>query len=147
MFHVLSDSITLGPWEIGPAPEDDDLPARMAPDGFCNWEVFSAENGTYDIQPTSGSWLALVAPPLWLLQARLWGPFVAWAGISLAVLPAGLWAEAMAQIVMALYFWQAGAALFRADRLSKGMSLVRVLAERSETALHARLKDISPELR
>jgi hypothetical protein len=143
---VLADSMALGRWRPAVPLETAPAAERLHPEGLVNWEVLRSPDGRYDMQPLSPPLLALVAPPLWLAQARLWTPLAVWVALNLAALPAGLWAVAGTMILSALYFRRAGPALFRADRLARGMTPFAVLAAPSERALHAAMARIDPAL-
>ena len=142
-YNVLTDSARLGPWEPLAAVADAGT-ARINPDVLRNWEILRGPGGIYDIQPLSPSPLALLLPPLWLLQMRLWIP-------GAALIAAGMVAAAVSPLMFiavyltaGLHIWHTGTRYFRKDRLGRGMSPVMVLAAPSERAAHATYARFEP---
>lgn len=137
-FLVLAATTALGRWEAvaAPAPPSGER-ARIDPDSLRSYEVMRDAAGQYDLYPTTVPMMALMAPPLWLLQMRVWA-----AG---ATLVAALVAAAMVTPWLSLAVWMAaglwvrGAALplLRADRMARGLGFVWVVAARSEAEAHA----------
>lgn len=143
---VLSDSAQLGRWRPGPAPIDrpEDPKGRIHPEALRNWEILRAPDGRYDLQPAALPLMALIAPPLWLMQARLWAGLAVWAALVLVGVPLGWPAVLVLHAIAAVYFWKTGPALWRADRFARGLRPDGVLAAASETAVHARIRDLHP---
>jgi hypothetical protein len=145
---VLTDVDKLGDLVTMPQPEEAGHLAPMQPEVYQNWQVMvSKPDGIYDIHISGPSLLALVLPPFWLIQNRLWVPLAIWVGISLAVVPTGWTGVILCQLALAFYFWRASPTLFRTDRRGQGMMLHDVLAVRSERHLHAQLAQFYPDLR
>lgn len=141
---VLADHANLGRWEIVPAVLDWDG-ERQDPDTLRNWEIYRDEEGRYDLQPTKPSALVLLCPPLWLMQYRLWVP--AMAITSAIAVSAAIW------IVLVPFVWvmagmiikRTGPTLFRADRVSRGLTAYATVAAASEAGAHAAYGKIEPK--
>ena len=143
---VLSDSPHLGRWRPGPAPIDrpEDPKGRIRPEGLRNWEILRAPDGRYDIQPVALPLLALIAPPLWLMQTRLWAGLAVWGALVLVGVPLGWPAVLALHAIASVYFWKSGPALWRTDRFARGLRPDAVMAAASETALHERIRELHP---
>lgn len=143
---VLSESTQLGRWRPGPAPVDrpQDPKGRIRPEALSNWEILRSPDGRYDVQPVALPLMALIAPPLWLMQARLWSGLALWAALVLVGVPLGWTAVLALHAITALYFWRSGPALWRADRIARGLRPEGVLAAASERALHAQIGELHP---
>lgn len=116
-------------------------------DRLRNWEVYRGPDDDYDAQPSGRPLLALIAPPLWLVQMRLWASLVAWGGMMAMAVPAGWTALVVVQLLSGLYFWRMGPALFRSDRLARGLRPFAILAAADEQALDQAVRGIEPRLR
>jgi hypothetical protein len=146
LFTVLSPTARLGVWEPVLAPAETGL-SKINPDVLTNWEILADGENAYDLQPTSPGILALIAPPVWLLQMRLWVPAAALTAagmVALAVSPLMLLAV---YIAGGLHIWHAGPRYFRKDRVARGMSPRVVLAAPSEKAAHAAFSRLEPAAR
>jgi hypothetical protein len=137
-FLVLATTSRLGRWEAVPCPMPEEAEGRrIDPEGLQNYQVMRSETGVYDLYPTVPSLLAMVAPPLWLLQMRLWAQgatvvaALAAAAVVVPVLAAVVW--------VAAGFWvrRTAAAFLRADRAGRGLRFEGVIAARSEAEAHA----------
>lgn len=145
-FVVLSSTARLGTWQAIPAVEMVEM-TRINPAVLVNWEIQRSPDGTYDIHSLSGTFLALIAAPVWLLQMRLWIPAAAFAAgmmVSFAVSP--LMAAAV-YMAAGLHIWSGGHKYVRKDRQSRGMKPHMVIAAASERAAHAIYKRIEPQSR
>lgn len=146
IFVVLSSTARLGTWQAIPAVEMTEM-TRINPATLVNWEILRTVDGIYDIHSLSGSFLSLIAAPVWLLQMRLWIPaaaFVACAMVAVVVSPLMGVAVYMAA---GLHIWNGGHKYFRKDRQSRGMRSHMVIAASSERAAHAIYKKLEPEAR
>ena len=146
VWTVLTDTAQLGRWQPGPPPVDrpETPKGRIHPEALQNWEILRAPDGRYDVQPVALPLLALIAPPLWLMQTRLWGGLALWTALVLLGVPLGWPAVVALHALAALYFWRSGPALWRADRVARGLRPDGVLAAASETALHAQVQTLHP---
>lgn len=145
-FDVLTPTPELGVWQAAePAPKTERN--RLYPQVMTNWEIFRGEDGVYDLQPLRAPLMALIAPPLWLAQARLWMPLGLLLASVILSLPAG---PIMAGIVYALgsiYVWRAATAMFRADRMSHGLRPFAVVAAVNERGAHKACRQLHPTMR
>ena len=143
---VLSSTARLGAWEATPAIEMTPM-ARINPDMLVNWEVMRSTDGAYDLHPMTGTLLALIAAPVWLLQMRLWIPAAAFmAGPMVAVAVSPLMAAAV-YVAAGLHIWNGGHKYIRKDRQSRGLTPHVVIAAPSERAAHSAYKKLFPEAR
>jgi hypothetical protein len=145
-WQVLSDTLALGRWQpeaTGPGP----AATAHATAGLRNWEVMLAPDGRYDVQPVRLSALVVLAPGLWLLPARLWGPLALWVAVVLCGVPLGWPAMLALNAVAGAYFRLSGPALWRADRAARGLAPALVIAAAREGALHDRVRALYPQAR
>jgi hypothetical protein len=139
---VLSADPALGQWEAVAAPPPEDGLARLDPDMMRNWEVLRGADGSFDLSPLSPSLLAMFAPPLWMLQMRLWVPFATLVTALMAGALVAFWVPALVCIAAALHMRHAAATYVRLDRRTRGLLPHAVHAARSEAdamATHRRL--------
>ena len=143
---VLSTSSRIGAWEQISWP-DQQVAGKLNPDILTNWEFFRSSDGIYDLQPLSPGILALIAPPIWLLQMRLWVP-------GAALIAAGMVALAVSPLMglavylgAGLHVWHSGPNYFRKDREGRGLMADVVLASPSEKAAHTAYARLNPGLR
>lgn len=146
---VLCDTHRIGSWtrrevETAPVAAED---AALNPERLRNWVVFRGLDHEYDAQPVGRPLLALIAPPLWLSQMRLWNGLAVWACLLAMAVPAGWIAVLIVEILTGLYFWRCGPALFRSQRMARGMRPFAVLAARDEASLDIAVRAIEPRLR
>ncbi len=145
-FVVLSSTARLGTWQAIPAVEMVEM-TRINPAVLVNWEIMRSADGTYDIHSLSGTFLALIAAPVWLLQMRLWIPAAAFAaGMMVSVAVSPLMAIAV-YLAAGLHIWSGGHKYFRKDRQSRGMKPHMVIAASSERSAHAIYKRMDPQAR
>ena len=144
---VLAETAGLGRWEAIPyeaVPEGVEH-KRIDPAGLRNFEVMRSADGLYDMHPSEPSVLALIAPPFWLLQARLW--------VQGATVVAALVASAVVSPLMSAVVWLAAglwvrrqaAHFLRMDRHGRGLGFDGVIAAPSEREAHARHLARHPE--
>jgi hypothetical protein len=143
---VLSDSGDLGRWESVPLPTTQ-APAIGHVEQLCNWEVMAHPDGTHDLFPRRPSVLALLAPPLWMAQARLFSLLTTlFAALALA-LPGGFLLVAGVWIAAGLHLWRNGVNHLQQDRQQAGYRTRGVVAARNETEARNAWIAISPETR
>lgn len=145
-FLVLVDAARLGRWEAVPCPlPEGATPERVDPAGLQNFEVMRSASGVYDLYPVAAPTLAMVAPPVWLLQMRLWAPgatlvaALAAAAVVHPLLAVGVWAAA------GVWVRQSAAAFLRADRMMRGLAFEGAIAARGEAAAHAAHLRLHPQ--
>lgn len=146
-FTVLAETAALGRWESIPfAPGGaEEEHKRIDPAGLRNYEVMRSVDGLYDLHPTEASVMALIAPPLWLLQARLWvhGAIVVAALVAAAVVSPLL--SAVVWLASGLWVRRQAAHFMRMDRHGRGLGFAGVIAAPSEREAHARHLAVHPE--
>lgn len=143
---VLADRADLGLWERVPV-ESAPLPLPLDAARLCNWEVMVHADGSHDLIALRPSLLALVAPPLWLAQARLWTLFATLgAGMAIA-LPAGVLLVVGVWAAAGLHLWRTGDKHLRAARLAEGYRKVGVVAGANEAAARAAWAALEPGAR
>lgn len=145
---VLADRADLGLWAAVTAPAMTEALPPIDPDRLSNWEILRTPDGRFDVIRIGPSLSAMLMPPLWLLQMRLWVPaatFVTALCVALAVSP---FAVPLVWVALCLHLRQAAPAYLRADRGARGLTFHSVLAARSEAeavAMHrARFPDDRP---
>ena len=107
VFSIQSSRADLGWWDTRPRPAQ--LPPLPGSAGRMQmWEIVAHPSGAHDLFCLHRPLLALVAPPLWLAQARLW-PGLALLGAAMALcLPVGPALAALVWIAAGLHLWQSG---------------------------------------
>lgn len=145
-FLVLVDAARLGRWEAVPCPlPESDVQERVDPEGLQNFEVMRSAAGVYDLYPLKAPILAMIAPPVWLLQMRLWAPgatlvaALAAATVVHPLLGLGVWAAA------GVWVRQSAAAFLRADRMMRGLAFEGAIAATGEAAAHAAHLRLNPQ--
>lgn len=143
MITVLATSPRLGTWESC-APVATAGLTRLNPTVLTNWEIMRDQTGSYDLHPLTGSILALVAAPVWLIQMRLWLPGAALiAAIMVTAVVSPLMCVA-AYLGAGVHMWHSGPRYFQKDRMARGLRTHMVLAAPSERAAHAAYRKHAP---
>lgn len=133
-----------GQWETIPAPPPEEGLAGLDPDGLRNWEILRGPDGTYDLHPLRPSMAALLAPPLWLLQMRLWVPFATLATALAAGALVAFWVPLLVWGASVLHIRHAAPAYVRLDRAARGLTIHAVHAARTEAEAHAVHRRLHP---
>ena len=135
---VLAETTALGRWDPVPAlPVAEGETARIDPDGLRNFEVMRGPEGQYDLYSVEVPLIAVIAPPLWLFQMRVWAPGATLlAGLAAAAIVTP-WLSLVVWLSAALWIRGAAVPLLRADRQARGLGFAGVVAARSETEAHA----------
>lgn len=147
---VLAETHRLARWDHIAAPveidPEEENGRRIDPAHLRNWEVMrSAATQLYDLHPSVPPLTALIAPPIWVLQMRLWVPF---ATLLAALIPAALvspFAAAVVWFAAGLYVRRSAAFFVRADRRGRGLSFAGMIAARTEAEAHAKHLLLHPE--
>lgn len=135
---VLTRTTALGRWEQVPAlPATEGETARIDPDGLRNYEVMRGPEGQYDLYAVDVPLLAVIAPPLWLFQMRVWSPGATLLAGLVAAAIVTPWLSLVVWLSAALWIRSAALPLLRADRQARGLSLAGVVPARNETEAHA----------
>jgi hypothetical protein len=144
--NVLATTSDLGQWQNTPAaPAPFGLPTMT--DRMCNWEVMLHPDGSHDLIALRPALLALVAPPLWLAQMRLW-TLLATLGAAMAIaLPGGALLVGFVWAAAGLHLWRAGDRHLRVARMAEGCRKIGVVAAVSEHDARAAWAAVSPGAR
>jgi len=146
---VLAETDRLARWDQIAAPAaleaEEDVARWIDPALLRNWEVMrSATTQLYDLHPTVPPLIAVIAPPIWVLQMRLWVPF---ATLLAALVPAVLvspFAAAAVWLAAGLYVRRSAAYFLRTDRRGRGLSFAGMIAARTEAEAHAKHLALNP---
>ena len=140
---VLALHPDLGKWELTPAITDW-TGDRTDPDMMRNWEILRRADGAYDIQPLDVGMMALLCPPFWLLQNRLWVPTAAITAV-IAISTAIWWVLfPFIYVACGVIVQRSGTTLFRLDRINQGMQPYAIVAATTEAGAHAAYGKIDP---
>jgi hypothetical protein len=143
---LLAQRADLGLWQVVPAdPGETPLPAHV--DRLCNWDVMQHPCGLHDLVALRPSLLALMAPPVWLAQMRLWTLLTTLCAAAAIALPVGLPLVGFIWLAAGLHFWRAGEGHLRVARLAEGYRKVGVVAAASETEARAAWVALTPDAR
>lgn len=135
---VLAATMGLGRWEAVPAPPAKaDEAARIDPDRYRNYEVMRDASGQYDLFAVTVPMIAMMAPPLWFLQMRVWSAGATLLAALTAAAIVSPWLSLLVWMAAGLWVRRAALPLLRADRLARGLSPAGVVAARSEAEAHA----------
>ncbi|MEL6550183.1 MAG: hypothetical protein AAFQ54_08040 [Pseudomonadota bacterium] len=145
LWQVAIDTARLGRWRHVPLPEGIDI-APQEVSGEQNWDVWVDPDGAYDALPAKRDGFALLVP-LNLIRLRLWSALALWGALLVVSVMLGPWVGTAVQVVVWIYFWRITPALVRQDWVARGFRLWKVMAARSETALHAELAARVPQIR
>jgi|GEM_PF-1973811 len=146
-FIVLAETAALGRWEaipFAPAPEGEEH-KRIDPAGLRNFELMRSRDGLYDLHPTEASVMALIAPPLWLLQARLWVPGATVVAALVAAAVVSPLLSGVVWLASGLWVRRQAAHFLRMDRHGRGLGFAGVVAAPSEREAHIRHLARHPE--
>lgn len=146
VFAILSDRADLGQWDRKPVPEPLHPPVP-ADDRLRNWEIWADLDRNHDLFPARASWLALIAPPLWLAKSRLWAGLGLFGAVLALCLPVGPWLMAGVWICTGFHLWREGAAHRRVALQMQGLVRQGVIAARSEADAIAGWCKLFPEAR
>jgi len=150
VLSLLADSPHLGLWDKTTAPA---LPATIAAAlpqpsaALCNWQIMVNQHGQYDLFALRPSWLALVMPPLWLAQARMFTWLTALAAAMALSLPGGAWLLAGVWVAAGLHLWRHGNRHLLQARLAEGYRATGVVAATSETMARQGWQALTPDAR
>jgi len=146
VFSILTERADLGLWEMQPVQAD--LPDLPAPDKrLRSWDVMADRNGIHDLFPVDASLLALVAPPVWLAQSRLWSGLAVFVAVIVLSLPVGLALVLAVWLVAGLHLWRDGAQHQRVTLQMQGFVRRGILAATSESEAVALWCQLYPETR
>ncbi len=141
---VLTEHSDLGRWEPAPAVTNWSGD-RQDPEALRNWEILRGEDGRYDLHPLKPGVAALVFPPLWLMQNRLWAH--AAAIVAVVAVAAAIWwvLVPFVYVFSGVIVRATGPLLFRLDRISMGLVPYATVAARTESGAHIAYGKIDPK--
>ncbi len=146
VFSILTARADLGLWEVQKIQSDmPDLPALNTQ--LRNWEVMADLQGEHDLFPVDASWLALIAPPLWLAQSRLWSGLAVFTAVIALSLPVGPALVLAVWLVAGLHLWRDGAQHQRIALQMQGYVRRGILAATSEGDAVTQWRQLFPETR
>lgn len=141
VFSILSSRADLGSWDAKPAlSEPTELPTLDST--LCNWEIMADKNGNHDLFAVNTSLLALVAPPVWLAQSRLWSGLAVFLTVIALSLPVGIALFPVVWFVAGVHLWRDGAEHLRIALQMRGYvrrGIVAATSEAEAVALWCRL--------
>ncbi len=144
VFTVLSARADLGQWrQIAPPEGGAAVPACRA--GLCNWEIMADRRGNHDLFATVPGLLALIAPPIWLAQARLWPGLALFAAASALCMPVGWPLVACLWLAGGLHLWRDGASHQRIALQMQGFRRAGIIAAHSEAEAASTWQAIFPD--
>lgn len=145
-FYVLTSRADLGQWVRVPAqPEHAHLPDYA--EGLRNWQIMSDARARFDLFPQTPSIMALIAPPIWLAQGRLWAGLVLFAALCAIARPVGLPLLAAIWLAVGVHLRREGAGHLRVALEMKGFFRSAILAARSESEAIAIWQTLHPGAR
>ena len=140
---VLAYHPNLGLWEACDKVSDW-TGERQDPESMLNWEALRSVDGLYDLHPMTPNLSALLCPPLWLMQNRLWVHAVAISAV-LFIMWLIWWPLGPVSYVLAgMVLRQTGPILIRLDRINRGLIPYAMVAAHNEAAAHAAYGKIDP---
>lgn len=146
ILSMLANRADLGRWEPVAAPAG--IASLPQPDArLCNWQIMQHHDGHHDLFALHQPLLAVIAPPLWLAQERLFTWLVALGSALALAAPAGAWLMAVVWIVAGVHLWRNGASYLRQARLADGYRPAGVVAARNVTEARAAWDRLVPGAR
>lgn len=136
---VLAHRIDLGVWDsmaAAPAQTEEDT-ARIDPDRLFNWEILRDGMGRFDAVCLAPSSFAMLLPPVWLLQMRLWMTFATVVAALSVAFAVSAYAVPVVWVALGVHLRHAAPAYLKADRAGRGLRLCGVHAARSEKEAQA----------
>jgi hypothetical protein len=131
VFTILCGRADLGQWRRV-APPEGLAPVPPCPESLRNWEIMADRRDMHDVFASVPTVLALVAPPLWLAQTRLWAGLALFAAAVALSMPVGWPLVACIWLAAGLHLWRDGAAHQRVALQMQGFRRVAIIAARSE---------------
>ncbi|CUX82100.1 MAG: Protein of unknown function (DUF2628) [Roseibaca calidilacus] len=146
VFTILTDRADLGQWQAEPVPQT--LAALPdTPETLRNWEIVASPRGGHDLFSTAPSLLALVAPPIWLAQSRLWSGLALFVAVCALGLPVGWPLIGCVWLAAGLHLWRNGVQHQRLALQLEGYSRAAIIAAASEASAMAGWRALNPNAR
>ncbi len=109
------------------------------------FEVLKDISKSCDIYDTSYNSLAVYAPPLWLMQQRMWEPLIAIIAVYLITLNVNIFLFILAAVLISLYFKRGQLVLRRSYSMYQDRTVWITLAATSELEAQKSCRDIDPK--
>jgi hypothetical protein len=145
-FSVLCSRADLGQWARIPA-NDSHMRLPDYSEGMRNWQIMADIRGAFDLFPVTPSIIALIAPPVWLAQGRLWAALGVFAALVALALPVGLPLLGPIWVAVGVHLWRDGAGHQRVALEVQGFYRAAILASRSEAEAIATWQSLQPKAR
>ena len=109
------------------------------------YEVLKDLSKSCDIYDTSYTSLAVYAPPLWLMQQRMWEPLIAIIAVYLITLNVNIFLFILAAVLISLYFKRGQLILRRSYSMYQDRTVWVTIAATSELEAQKSCRDIDPK--
>ena len=109
------------------------------------YEVLKDIAKSCDIYDTSYTSLAVYAPPLWLMQQRMWEPLIAIIAVYLITLNVNIFLFILASVLISLYFKKGQLVLRRSYSMYQDRTVWITLAATNELEAQKSCRDIDPK--
>ena len=109
------------------------------------YEVLKDKSKSCDIYDTSYTPLAVYAPPLWLMQQRMWEPLIAIIAVYLITLNVNIFLFILAAVLISLYFKKGQLILRRSYSMYQDRTVWITIAATSELEAQKSCRDIDPK--
>jgi hypothetical protein len=109
------------------------------------YEVLKDVGKSCDIYDTSYTPLAVYAPPLWLMQQRMWEPLIAIIAVYLITLNVNIFLFILAAILISLYFKRGQLILRRSYSMYQDRTVWITIAATNELEAQKTCRDIDPK--
>ena len=109
------------------------------------YEVLKDISKSCDIYDTSYTPLAVYAPPLWLMQQRMWEPLIAIVAVYLITLNVNIFLFILAAVLISLYFKRGQLILRRSYSMYQDRTVWITIAATSELEAQKSCRDIDPK--
>lgn len=109
------------------------------------YEVLKDIAKSCDIYDTSYNPLAVYAPPLWLMQQRMWEPLIAIIAVYLITLNVNIFLFILAAVLISIYFKRGQLILRRSYSMYQDRTVWITIAATSELEAQKSCRDIDPK--
>jgi hypothetical protein len=145
-FTVLTARVDLGQWARLPLDDTHTTLPDYA-EGLRNWQIMADAYGNFDLFPVIPSIMALIAPPVWLAQGRLWAALVLFVMLATLALPVGVLLVAAIWVAVGVHLWRDGAGHQRVTLEMQGYCSAAILATKTEGQAIETWKSLNPRAR
>lgn len=109
------------------------------------YEVLKDIGKSCDIYDTSYTPLAVYAPPLWLIQQRMWEPLIAIVAVYLITLNVNIFLFILASVLISVYFKRGQLILRRSYSMYQDRTVWITIAATNELEAQKSCRDIDPK--